>query len=275
MKMKLYICIYLIVSIGMLTACNDDSSSSVSENGTYESKKNESLLPGILESGVLRVGTTGDWNPMTYRDPSTGEYIGHDIDLVKALAEDMGVTVEFVPTDWKNIVSGVVAGKYDITTQASYNMGRAKSIAFTYPIQGVGTVPLTLKKNLSKYSSWDDLNNASVKLVTTLGTVQEEQMRILLPNASRIVVEAPIRDFQEVLAGRAEVSVTSNIEALKLVQTYPELGVIPVEPQFPTPMGLLVPQSDIVLKEYINTWITLKRQGGYLDQLKEKWITFK
>ena len=27
---------------------------------------------------------------------------------------DMGVEVEFVPTDWKTLINGVVAGKYDI-----------------------------------------------------------------------------------------------------------------------------------------------------------------
>ena len=274
MKMKfVYICIFILAFI--FIACGGNASSGVSKNKNSNINNEVSLLYGILQSGVIRVGTTGDWNPMTYRDSSNGEYIGHDIDLVKALAKDMGVTVKFIPTDWKNIVSGLVAGKYDITTQASYNMGRAKSIAYSSPIQGVGTVPLTLKKNLSNYSSWEDLNNSSVKLVTTLGTVQEEQMKVLLPDASRITVEAPIRDFQEVLAGRADVSVTSNIEAAQLIKIYPDLVVIPVEPQFPTPMGLLLPQADTIFKDYINVWLTLKRQNGYIDQLKEKWISLK
>ena len=29
---------------------------------------------------IIRVGTTGDWNPMTMKDPSTGKYIGFEID---------------------------------------------------------------------------------------------------------------------------------------------------------------------------------------------------
>ena len=31
----------------------------------------QSALNEILSSGVLKVGTTGDWNPMTVRDPAT------------------------------------------------------------------------------------------------------------------------------------------------------------------------------------------------------------
>ena len=56
----------------------------------------ESRLDEILENGVLKVGTTGDWNPMTIKNPSTNEYEGFDIDIVKELAKDMGVNIEFI-----------------------------------------------------------------------------------------------------------------------------------------------------------------------------------
>ena len=39
----------------------------------------ESRLQKILESGELRVGTTGDWNPMSVKEPATDKYIGFDI----------------------------------------------------------------------------------------------------------------------------------------------------------------------------------------------------
>jgi cyclohexadienyl dehydratase len=85
-----------------------------------------SALDRILERGTIRVGTTGDFY-MSFIDPETNERRGHDIDLVMKLAEDMEVEVEWVPTDWANLVSGIAAGKYDITTGASFNMGRAKT----------------------------------------------------------------------------------------------------------------------------------------------------
>ena len=34
----------------------------------------ESNLDKILSSGVLKVGTTGDWDPMTVKDPATNKY---------------------------------------------------------------------------------------------------------------------------------------------------------------------------------------------------------
>ena len=72
-------------------------------------------LDKILSSGVLKVGTTGDWDPMTLKDPATNKYKGFDIDVMNELAKDMGVKVEFVPAEWKTIVSGITSERYDIS----------------------------------------------------------------------------------------------------------------------------------------------------------------
>ena len=64
----------------------------------------QSALNEILSEGVLKVGTTGDWNPMSVRDTATNEYVGYDIDIMTQLAADLGVELEMVPTDWKTLV---------------------------------------------------------------------------------------------------------------------------------------------------------------------------
>ena len=53
----------------------------------------DSKLDQILSSGELKVGTTGDWDPMTMKDPATNKYKGFDIDVMNELANDMGVKV--------------------------------------------------------------------------------------------------------------------------------------------------------------------------------------
>ena len=54
-----------------------------------------------MSAGVLKVGTTGDWDPMTMKDPATNKYKGFDIDVMHELAKDMGVKIEFVPQSGK------------------------------------------------------------------------------------------------------------------------------------------------------------------------------
>ena len=232
----------------------------------------ESRLQTILETGQLRVGTTGDWNPMSMKDPSSNKYIGFDIDIATQLAEDMGVEIVFVPTEWKTLVNGILANKYEISTSASLNVKRALTTGYTNSFFKLATVPLTLKKNLSKFQDWNDLNKSEVEVAVTLGTVQEQYAKVLFPNATLKVIEAPARDYQEVLAGRAHAHITSNVEAATLVEKYPELSIIPVNsPKYPTPLAWLVPQNDQVLINYINHWIEIQKSRGFFSKMMEKW----
>jgi len=233
---------------------------------------NDSALLDILSSGTLKVGTTGDWDPMTMKDVATNKYVGYDIDVVTELAKDLEVDVEFVPTDWKTLVSGVTAGKYHMTGSASISAGRAKAAGYTDSYFALNTVPLTLKKNADRFTSWDDLNQEGVTVAATLGTTQEQQVKDFFPNAEKKIIEAPARDFQEVLSGRADAHITSNVEAFKLVAKYPEMMVVPVaEGRARTPIAMLVPQTDQVWINYLNTWIKLKTERGFFDELATKW----
>jgi len=232
----------------------------------------QSALKEILDTGVLKVGTTGDWNPMTMKDPATNSYRGYDIDVMNTLAGDLGVEVEYVPTDWKTLVNGVTSGKYHITGSASISPSRAKVAGYSDSYFSLATVPLILKRNADRFQDWDDLNQSGISVAATLGTTQEKQVKQYFPDAEHRIVEAPARDFQEVLAGRADAHITSNVEANKLVAKYPDMMIVPVSaPKSPTPIAMLMPQDDFVWINYVNTWIKLKKERGLFDELAAKW----
>ncbi|MEM9224571.1 MAG: transporter substrate-binding domain-containing protein [Pseudomonadota bacterium] len=232
----------------------------------------QSTLQEVLNGGVLKVGTTGDWNPMTMKDPATNSYRGYDIDVMTELANDLGVELEFVPTDWKTLVNGITADTYHITGSASVSPSRAKAAGYSDSYFSLATVPLVLSDNSEKFKDWADLDKPEVTVAATLGTTQEKQVKDFFPSAQHKIVESPARDFQEVLAGRADAHITSNVEASKLVEQYPQMMVVPVnEPRARTPIAMLLPQDDQVWINYINTWIALKKEAGFFDTLGQKW----
>ena len=231
----------------------------------------ESKLNQILSSGELKVGTTGDWDPMTMKDPATNEYKGFDIDVMNELANDMGVKITFVPTEWKTIVSGITSGRYDISTSVTKTAKRALVAGFTNSYYKYGTVPLVLKKNLNKFPTWDSLNSEKVTIATTLGTSQEAKAKEFFPKSKLKSVEAPARDFQEVLAGRADGHITSSTEANKLIITYPQLAIVPDGGKNPAVLAMMVDQNDQVWMNYVNQWIEIKKASGFFDDLMAKY----
>jgi cyclohexadienyl dehydratase len=231
----------------------------------------ESKLNQILASGELKVGTTGDWDPMTMKDPATNKYKGFDIDVMNQLAKDMGVKITFVPTEWKTIVSGITAGRYDISTSVTKTPKRAEVAGFTISYYKYGTVPLVLKDNLKKFPSWESLNNKDVTIATTLGTSQEEKAKEFFPKSKLKSVESPARDFQEVLAGRADGNITSSTEANKLIITYPQLAIVPDGEKNPAFLAMMVNKDDKVWNDYVDKWIKNKKASGFFKDLLTKY----
>ena len=240
---------------------------------TAQDNQPKSRLNEIQKRGVLRVGMTGDYFPMTFRDPGANEFKGHQVDTAIELAKDLGVKVEFVPTDWKTIIVGLQADKYDVAMSGtSMSIARAKVVALTTSWGMNAFVPIVVKKNADQFKTWDELNTKERTAGVTLGTTMEDYIKAELPNAQVRRVESPATGWQEVLAGRVDYTVTTLIEASGLQQKYPELVMIfPGQARSALPMSFLAPIEDHIWVNYLNTWVYLKKTAGYFDTLNKKW----
>jgi cyclohexadienyl dehydratase len=159
-----------------------------------------------------------------------------------------------------------------MTGSASISPKRARVSGYSNSYFSLATVPLTLKKNATRFKDWEDINKAGVSVAATLGTTQEQQVKLFFPNAEHRIIEAPARDFQEVLAGRADVHITSNVEAYKLVEKFSNLMIVPVaEGRARTPIAMLLPQADQIWINYVNHWIKLKQERGFFKTIGRKW----
>ncbi len=231
-----------------------------------------SALQDILNAGVLKVGTTGDWNPMTVKDPASNSYKGYDIDIMTELAKDMGVEVEFVATDWKTLVNGVISGNYHITGSASISTSRMKVAGYSNSYISVEIKPFTTEDKLSRFDGWASINKSDVKVAATLGTTFEKMVKNWFPDADIRSIEAPALQHQDVISGRSDVFVTSNIEGATLMKKFPNIKAIPVDvARAPTPIAMLLPQDDQVWINYVNNWIKIKTARGFFKEIAEKW----
>ena len=93
----------------------------------------------IKSAGVLRVGTEGTYPPYSFHDPSQGgQLAGYDVDVARAVADKLGVEVEFVETQWDSIFAALEADRFDIVAnevtvteerKAKYDLSTPYSIA--------------------------------------------------------------------------------------------------------------------------------------------------
>lgn len=100
----------------VLAACGNDTGSSTSTNqaSTPQTEaEGASLLARIDNKGTVTVGTEGTYAPFTYHDES-GKLTGYDVEVTRAVAEKLGIQVEFKETQWDAMLAGLKAGRFDI-----------------------------------------------------------------------------------------------------------------------------------------------------------------
>ena len=61
----------------------------------------------------LRVGTSGDYAPFSTRNEA-GATVGFDAELAEQLANDLGVSLRWVPFRWPELARQLAAGEFDV-----------------------------------------------------------------------------------------------------------------------------------------------------------------
>jgi len=233
-----------------------------------------SRLDTVLEREVLRVGTTGDYKPFTYLNKETGEFEGIDIDMANSLANALGVELELVHTTWKNIVTGVVEGEYDVAMGGiSKKLARQKEVFFTIPYLETGKAPITLKENVDRFQTLEQIDQEGVRVIVNPGGTNESFARENLKNATIVVHDDNVTIFEQIIKGKADLMMTDAVETLVQQNLHPELKAVnPDKPFTFTEFGYMLPRGDVVFKEWLDLWLHTALKTGEYQKYFDKWV---
>jgi polar amino acid transport system substrate-binding protein len=159
----LALCVAL--ALGVAACGSDDDDSTSGDGGTSADVE-------TLEEGVLLVGTDTPYPPFEIGQADSPDFTGYDIEILNAMAEEMGLEVEYQDTSFDTIFRDVAAGKFDTEAAASsITDGRERTVDFTNPYyQTKGA--LVVAEGETEIASTDDLADTIVGAqdATTLET---------------------------------------------------------------------------------------------------------
>ncbi|OUS01275.1 hypothetical protein A9Q90_10380 [Gammaproteobacteria bacterium 54_18_T64] len=226
--------------------------------------RDNSVLANILNSGVLRVGTTGDYAPFSLLDRPSGQYSGIDIDLAGQLAASLGVELQLVATSWPSLMADLRANKYDVGMSGiSRTLARQRRAFFSTAYSTGGKTPIARCDAVAHLNSLNKIDQAGVRVIVNPGGTNEKFVRQNIKHAEIIVYPDNTSIFAELIARHADVMITDAIEVELQHHLHPELCATMPDELFSHVEKAYLMAQDIALKEYVDAWLReLERSGA-------------
>ena len=208
-----------------------------------------------MASGMLRVGTTGDYAPFSYSGDDMS-FTGIDIDLALNLAESLNVELIFIKTSWPTLMNDLAAGLFDIAMSGvSIIPARQQHAYFSAPYHLGGKSPITLCSRVDEFSSIEEIDQPSVRAIVNPGGTNERFIDAKLRRAKKILHQDNRTIFNEIINGNADLMITDSIEVRLQVNLHPELcESMPGETLTYQEKGYMMPK-DPALRLAVNQWL--------------------
>jgi len=236
-----------------------------------QSLTQESVIEKIKEEGVIRIGLS-IFTPWSMRDIN-GELIGFELDVCRALAEDMGVDVEFVPTAWDGIIPALVSGNFDVIISGmSVTPARNLTVNFTAPYAYSG-VTILANTAMTEGFALEDYNSPEVTFAARRGATPATVIATLFPEANLLLFDEDGASTQEVLNGNAHATMMSNPSPSAEARRYPDILNVPFDQTFlATGESFALRKGDMDALNFFNNWIAIRTATGWLKERNDYWF---
>ncbi|MFW6093223.1 MAG: gamma subclass chorismate mutase AroQ [Pseudomonadota bacterium] len=227
----------------------------------------DSRLDQILETGILRVGTTGDYPPFSHRAEGDDAYRGIDIDLARDLGDALGVEVAFVPTSWPELMADLAAGRFDIGMSGiSRTLARQRQAHLSTPYHVGGKTPIARCEEAGRLGSVAAIDRPGVRVVVNPGGTNERFVDERLQQAKKVLHEDNRTIFEVLVTGGADVMITDRVEVALQAAAYPELCATTPETFTYQEKAYLMPR-DGPWNAFVDTWLELALNDGTVGRV--------
>lgn len=272
MREEIKRCFRLLSVIIFLCCC---TSLEACSNADKDIPRDSGKVAEIKGRGLLLVGTTGDYRPLTFCEPD-GTYWGFGIEMAKEIAEQLGVNIEFVKTSWPTLSADVQAvpqlfdlaiGGITITDE------RRETMLMSEGYLENGKTILCRTADTQRFQSLKDIDEPNVRVMVNPGGLNEKFARENLTHATIIVHQKNEEIPSLVAVGEADVMITEITEAPYYVQTDLRLAAPLMDKPFTHgEIGVLMQKGQEDLLEFVNRVIREMKANGKFRQLKEKYF---
>jgi polar amino acid transport system substrate-binding protein len=224
--------------------------------------------PTILSDGVLKVGL--DYSYAPFAGETDGQVVGIDADVAAALAQEMGLTVEFVNVGSDGGPNAVSNGTCDIFL--NFEKETSKNSACKYVGTYIYDAPsLFVVSDEGTAPKIDTSNIGNVKIAAQANSVSAAQVVQMYGSSKLTETKNLVDAFGTLESGSVKYVAASAIVGSYIATSYPDI-VFGAALTTPSEIGIGVSSTNTQLQAAVSTALSTITKNGVLDIVISKWI---
>jgi polar amino acid transport system substrate-binding protein len=231
------------------------------------------VMDRIITKGTLVVGTSGAQPPMTAISKK-GDPIGLDVDIARAMAEALGVKLEFRTLPFAELLPALEAGQVDLVISGmTITPTRNRKVVFVGPYYVSGKGILTFSKRFAALQKATGLNAPGVSIASLKDSTSQKYTEAIMPKAKLILTGSYDEAIDLLLKKKADVVVADfpfcALTAYRHLDKKLLAGKAPLTFE---PLGFAIPE-DTLLVNWAQNFMMLLKGSGQLEEMQKKWLT--
>ncbi len=256
----------VLIVLGLILAgCGDDEKATDTSSG------------GAATGDPLKICSDIPYEPMEFGDgteDTPSGYTGFDIDLVQAIADGAGRTLEVAVTPFDGIFGAMNAKKCDaVVSSVSINDERKKEMAFSEPYFDANLSLMVLKADADTYKTLDDLAGKNIGVQT--GTTGEEYTNSNLPDGATVTSLGGAPDLFAALESKKIDAIFQDYPINAFRATKNDQVVVQDELIADGNYGMAVRLDDADTLKLLNDGLATAKSDGTYDKIFEKYFGMK
>lgn len=261
---KLFFMMLLLALTSLiLAACGTGGSDTSSSEGTNEKESNETGG----EKRKLLVGTEATFAPFEYMDDS-GNIVGIDVDILDAIAEELGIEYEIRHVGWDPVFQMVQSGELDLGASGiTITEQRKESFDFTEPYFEATQVIVVNED--SEIASAQDLEGKKVSVQINSTGHQAAKKLLGETNPDILAYENLPLAIQEVINGATAAAIGDNAVVYEYLKNNPnaKLKVIEDDAFEKEYYALMVKKGNAEVLNLLNEGLQKIKENGKLAEI--------
>ncbi len=224
--------------------------------------------PADAPSRVV-VGADTDYPPYEFVDRN-GQPAGYNVDLTRAIAEVMGMSVEFRFGRWSEIRAGLMSGKIDVLQGISYSGERAKDLDFAPP-HAIVHHAIFARRDTPAVSSLDELRGK--KVIVFGGGILDETLTERGMGDGLVRTAAPADALRLLASGQDDYVALALLPGIYITRELQLTNVVPVARRvLAERYGYAVKKGNSELLARFNEGLAILKKTGRYDTIHARWL---